>query len=383
MRAKISGLHTTTKRLANGDVRIYAYASRGGELLTSATGRDLAAARRSLEGAFDTKAMHTRLAELREADFAIERRQSDRHVFGLVTGYLASPEFGKLQPSTKTAYRDYLERFRAEFGEDRVAMFERAKAVEDLTDWRDELAEKRTGEDGRMTGGPRAADYAMQAVSALFKWARGRGKTTANPTADVSKLHSANRSDIIWTEADLLQLAKLGGGQSMVHDGTTRPASDELMWVVRLAAYTGLRQGDLLRLPRSAVSDLAITLRTSKRGRLVIVPLIPAARELIAEIPKRGPILLTSTLGKPWTSDGFRSSFGKACAAAKVQKRFHDLRGTAATRLKTETDLSHQDIADIMGWSKARVDAIMALYVSADVIALDMLQRMQSLSRRD
>ena len=376
MHAKISGLHTTTKRLANGDVRLYAYAFRGGELLTSATGRDLTAARQALERALGQRDTLQKLDELRDQDAAIERRQPDRHVFGLVTCYLSSPEFLKLGAATRTAYRSYLERFRDEFGQDRVAMFEKAGAVEDLTDWRDELAEKRTNDKGKVIGGARAADYAMQSVSALFAWARSRGKTKANPTADVSRLHRADRSDIIWTEADLLALAKRGGGKSMVHDGTLRPASDELMWAVRLAAYTGLRQGDLLRLPWSAVSDLAITVRTSKRARLAVIPLVPAARELLASIPRRGPLVLTSTLETPWTSDGFRASFRKACIAADVKKRFHDLRGTAATRLKTETDLSNQEIADIMAWSKDRVDGLMALYVSADVVALDMLQRM-------
>ncbi len=85
----------------------------------------------------------------------------------------------------------------------------------------------------------------------------------------------------------------------------------------------------------------------------------------------------TSSLGRPWTSDGFRASFRKACLAAGVRKRFHDLRGTAATRLKSGTDLSNEQIAQIMGWGKERIDGLLALYVSADVVALDMLRRMK------
>ncbi len=360
MRAEIRGLHTSIKRLANGDVRIYAYAARGGELLTSATGRDLATARAALEKALGQRETLQRLDDLRGADDAIERRQSDRHVFGLVTAFLASPEFTALKPSTRTAYRSYLERFRDEFGADRVNMFEKAAAVEDLSDWRDEMADT-----------PRAADYAIQAVSRLFSWARSRGKTLADPTRDIARLHKANRSDVIWTEADLLVLSQRGGAGE-----GDQAAPAEIMWAVRLAAYTGLRQGDLLRLPWSAVSDLAITVRTSKRQRLAVIPLTTPARELLACIPRRGPVVLTSSLGRPWTSDGFRASFRKACLAAGVRKRFHDLRGTAATRLKSGTDLSNEQIAQIMGWGKERIDGLLALYVSADVVALDMLQRM-------
>lgn len=48
--------------------------------------------------------------------------------------------------------------------------------------------------------------------------------------------------------------------------------------------------------------------------------------------PKRSPTILTSD-GVPWTSDGFRASWGKACAkAGLVGVTFNDLRGTAVAR---------------------------------------------------
>jgi integrase len=48
---------------------------------------------------------------------------------------------------------------------------------------------------------------------------------------------------------------------------------------------------------------------------------------------KRSPVILVNSEGKPWTEDGFRSSWRKACAAAGiVGLTFHDLRGTFVTR---------------------------------------------------
>ena|SRR6266446_3009827 len=42
--------------------------------------------------------------------------------------------------------------------------------------------------------------------------------------------------------------------------------------------------------------------------------------------------------GKPWTSDGFRASWRKACAAADIiGVTFNDLHGTAVTRLALAT----------------------------------------------
>jgi hypothetical protein len=43
---------------------------------------------------------------------------------------------------------------------------------------------------------------------------------------------------------------------------------------------------------------------------------------------KRSPSILVNTEGKPWTGDGFRSSWRKACTTAGiVGVTFHDLRG--------------------------------------------------------
>jgi integrase len=45
-------------------------------------------------------------------------------------------------------------------------------------------------------------------------------------------------------------------------------------------------------------------------------------------------VILLSTDNKPWTEDGFRSSWKKACKKAGIAGvTFNDLRGTAVTRL--------------------------------------------------
>ena len=68
---------------------------------------------------------------------------------------------------------------------------------------------------------------------------------------------------------------------------------------------------------------------------------------------------------KPWTRDGFGSSFNKAKMAADFEERdlhFHDLRGTAATRFYV-AGLSQRVIAEIMGWEEAHVARIIRRYV--------------------
>lgn len=44
--------------------------------------------------------------------------------------------------------------------------------------------------------------------------------------------------------------------------------------------------------------------------------------------------MLVNSYGRPWTSDGFRTSWSKACGRADVSGvTFHDLRGSAVVRL--------------------------------------------------
>lgn len=348
MRAKLVGLHKATKRLSGGRVAVYAYAYRGGAMIARAEGRDLAAANAALEVELGQRAVLDRLEAARRP---IRASDSKTYVRGLIAAFKASPEWAKLGKATKAEYSRYLTAFDEEFGDWKVALFERPETKADLIDWRDQWADR-----------PRAADYAMQTVGRLFKWARGRGLTDARPTDDVERLHEADRSDVIWTPDDIKALVAA--------------TSKEVGWAVRLAAETGLRMGDLLELPWTAVSGRAIVWRTSKRGKQVVVPLTVEALAILKEIPKRAMTVLTNTHGKSWSRDGFKTMFGKAKRDAGISElRFHDLRGTAATRLFIAGS-PKRDIATVMGWSETAVDALLTKYVSGDAVALDLLSRM-------
>ncbi len=86
-----------------------------------------------------------------------------------------------------------------------------------------------------------------------------------------------------------------------------------------------------------------------------------------AALDKKAVTILTTTNDTPWTSDGFRTTWGKVVAKAKITGlTFHDLRGTAVTRLAV-ADCSTSEIATITGHSLKDVGAILdSHYLSRD-----------------
>lgn len=342
---------TSTKRLADGSVAYYAYASKGGPLIARGVGATLEAARRALADKLGQPETLNRIAAAREAA-AIQPKASIAYISGVVEAYRASPEWKGLAPRTRRDWTRHLDDFKDEFGDWRVRLFEDPRTVQDVAEWRDQLAHSL-----------RQAQMRIETVSRLFSWARSRGVTTANPTEPLDRIYRCDRSDVIWTQPDI--------------EAVTAKASPELRLAIMLAVETGLRQADLIALPWNAVGDVAIIWRTAKRRRDAIIPISPTLRAALKAAPRRAITVLASSHGRPWSSDGLKTAFGRAKAAAGIKGlRWHDFRGTAVTRL-AQLNLTARDIARILAWSESRVEGIMARYVSADALALDMLARMR------
>jgi integrase len=209
--------------------------------------------------------------------------------------------------------------------------------------WRDQLA----------STSRRQADYAWVVLARVLSWALNRGLIGANPCEKGGRLYRGSRADKIWTDAD--EAAFLS------------KAAQHLHLPLILALWTGQRQGDLLRLPWSAYDGTHIRLRQSKTGARVQIPVGAPLKVALDATPKRSTLILISTDVKPWTADGFRSSWRKACSAAGiVGLTFHDLRGTAVTRL-AKVGCTLPEIAAITGHSLRDVGAILdAHYLHRD-----------------
>ena len=145
----------------------------------------------------------------------------------------------------------------------------------------------------------RWTDYAWTVLAKVLSWTKDRGKITVNPCEKGGRLYKGTRVDFIWTLDDEAAFLK------------RTPA--HLHLPLLLAPWTGQRQGDLLRLSWSAYDGSDIRLRQSKTGIRVQIPAgAPAKATLDAAAKhKHGPIILLNTDGRPWTPDGFRSSWGQ------------------------------------------------------------------------
>ncbi|MBM0205662.1 tyrosine-type recombinase/integrase [Micromonospora sp. STR1s_5] len=194
----------------------------------------------------------------------------------------------------------------------------------------------------------------MQVLSRVLAYAVDPlGKIGSNPCEGIKQLYTGDRSEIIWTDSDLTRMKE--------------SCALEIAQAVDLAANTGLRLSDLIRLSWSHIGSDEIVLATgkSKGRREAVVPLYDELRDTLARIPRRSTTVLTNSRGRPWTTDGFGSSFNKAkrsAGLAEANLHFHDLRGTAATRFYV-AGLSERVIAEIMGWEEEHVARIIRRYV--------------------
>ena len=335
---ELKGIHTVKVK-----GRVYYYAWRGGPSLRGEPGT------------------HEFMASYNEA--IADRQAPDEGKFRSIITHYKTHEFPKLATSTRRVWTPWLDKISKYFGNLRIAQFDRPEKIRPvIRRWRSQYAET-----------PRTADLGLQVLSRILSHAVDpMGKIASNPCDGIKHLYSSTRAEIIWTDDDINQLKA--------------EASPEVGFAVDLAAHTGLRVGDLVRLSWSHIGPDAIVISTgkSKHRKEAVIPRYDALNELLARIPKRSPVILTNSRKKPWTQDGLASSFWTAKVEAKMQERdlhFHDLRGTAATKFYI-AGLSIRVIAEIMGWEEDQVEKIIKRYVSRGAATREAIRQLNEARQR-
>jgi integrase len=325
VRIRLKGVNCATKVLTDGRRVAYWYAWRGGPQL------------RGEPGTPEFVASHNE---------AVARKVLPPRgkLLSVLQAYQASEDFLRLADSTRRSYVALIIRIEKTFADFPLAALTDRRTRGVFKEWRDRIA---------IESGRRQADYAWTVLARVLSWALDRGFVAANPCEKGGRLYRGSRRDNIWTADDEAAFLK--------------SAPMHLHLPLLLALWTGQRQGDLLRLPWSAYDGTRVRLRQSKTGARVVIPVGAPLKAALDAMPKRSTIILVNSDGKPWTSDGFRASWRKACTAAGVVGvTFHDLRGTAVTRLAL-VGASEAEIATITGHSLRDVHAVLdAHYLARD-----------------
>jgi len=327
MRVRLKGLNRVCKKLADGSTITYYYAWKGGPRLPGKPGDpEFIAAYNAAVAAKVTPPPGT--------------------LQSILNAYQHSTKWASLAPRTQKDYARHIREIEAEFSDFPIAALSDRRTRGAFLDWRDKLAEK----------SPRQADYALSTLAAILTWATDRGMTPDNPVKRPGKLHTGARVESVWSPEDEAAFMAVA------------PAHLRLAFL--LAVWTGQRQGDLLRLTWTAYDGQTIRVRQSKGGRRVAVPVATPLRAALDSTPRRAVTILTTQKGTPWTSDGFRTSWGKVVATSGVKGlTFHDLRGTAVTRF-AQGESTVPEIAAITGHSLRDVESILDAHYLGRTAAL-------------
>lgn len=322
VRARLQGINTVRKRLADGTVRLYYYHRATGHPLSGKPGTP----------------------EFLQDYAGAEKTMLDRQAGtfnGLVRDYTLSPEFGKLRESTQKEYRRMLTKAEAKFGNLPLAALEDPRVRQDFMSWRATVARE---------SGEREADNRLSIISAMLTWAKENGQVFSNHIAGFRRLHSADRSEMIWLPEHI--------------EAFMRVAPVELQRALILALHTGQRQGDLLRLGWGNYDGALISLRQGKTGRKVEIPCTRALKRMMDSLDRDTAVVLATKTKRPWTARYFKAQWEAASKKAGVTDlHFHDLRGTAVTML-AEAGCTTPQIAAITGHSLKTVTAILDKYLA-------------------
>ena len=199
-------------------------------------------------------------------------------ISALIASFYNAPEYPK-HPSTRRAYTRILERFREAHGSELVADFSRKRALEILS---------------RMADRPAATNELRKLLRMAFEHAVAIGMRGDNPIIGTKRIKIDNDGHPDWTDDQLAQF-----------DARHRPGTQAHL-AMSLFICTSQRIGDVVKLGWGNVRNGTLSLVQEKRGRKVVIPVLPRLQAAIAGLPRDAPTFLLGEYGKPFSKDYFR-----------------------------------------------------------------------------
>ncbi|MFC3674709.1 tyrosine-type recombinase/integrase [Ferrovibrio xuzhouensis] len=218
----------------------------------------------------------------------------------------------------------------------------------------------------------RFANYVVAVLRLLFKWGKPRGWPKVNPAADVPMIRrprDAKKVNRAWSTDEK---------ETVLREAERR--IPHLLPGIALGVFTGISEGDMVRLIWPAYDGTAIRFTRRKTGVPVAVKALPALKAILnaerarqesheAELARKAgdqvgnvvalrkaedDTVLRGKRGKPYTEDGFRSDFFKFIRALESEGlvadglTFHGLRHTLGKEMR-EARVSREGRKAVLG----------------------------------
>lgn len=320
--AVLKGLHHVKRKLADGTTRHHYYAWRGGPKIEAAPGSD----------AFNLEFF--RLCAERDKAAPATLETLIEHFTGPEDE--RNPDFLALAETTQADHLYAFKLIKAEWPRLPVRLTQQKGMKAEIRKWHRSFA-----------ANPRKADKLLFSLSKVFSYAIADELIEKNPCTGIKRLYEGSRRDSIWTK-DLISSFRAN-------------AAKHLVLPFEIAIATGQRQGDILALSWRDYDGVYLRFDQSKTDVRLKVKVHSRLKAMLDAMPKDKLRICLNSRGRPWTKDGFKTSWGKECdrlvtAGIKglADVTFHDLRGTFITDRVREGS-SVEDIARISGHSASEI----------------------------
>jgi integrase len=250
-----------------------------------------------------------------------------RSIRALAAEYYKSAAYKALKPITQGVYRNIIEKFCREVGEDGKPHGDRNAA----TMPQDKLEQII----GRRADKPESANGLLKVVREMMKVAVKLKWRRDDPTQGIKKIKPKSRNlggkvekgFHCWSDAEIAKFEE------------RHAIGTKARLALALGKYTGQARQDVVAMGEQHIEDEILNwvrLKTAEStGLELAIPVHPELRKIIDATPSGHLTFLATEFGAPFTPAGFGNWFRDRCNEAGLPKHcaFHGLRKAAATRL--------------------------------------------------
>ena len=321
MRARIKGINTVRRKLANGKIETYYY--------HRATGA-------RIKGEIGSPEFIASIAAAVEKS----RKRDAGTLAGLMRDFEGTSKWRKLANSTQYEYRRIFRFWEDKYGSVPHKALEEKDFRRAVVRWHDAFSAEK----------PREADNRVTILSRVLSWAAKDGPLNKNVLEGFDKAYRSDRSDKIWLPEHVESFLEI--------------ASPEMKLAMVLALHTGQRQGDLRRLAWGNYDGTHLRLTQQKTRRHVTIKCTKALKATLDGLERRSPLILTTKTGRAFQKRYLAEQWMQVQQAAGIDDlHFHDIRGTTVTML-FEAGCNLGEIASVTGHSLRRAQDILDRYLA-------------------